>query len=69
MRANRLRQIWDEGRAASNFWLTIPSSYVAEAIAHQGWDSATIDLQHGALGASDAYALLTALSTTECVPL
>ncbi len=69
MRENRLRAIWGEGKAATNCWLTIPSHYVAEAMAGQGWDSATIDIQHGMIGISDAYPMLTALSTTDCVPL
>ena len=69
MRANRLKEIWGEGRAATNCWLTVPSHYVAEAMAHQGWDSATIDMQHGMIGMSDAYPMLTALSTTDCVPI
>ncbi|TDI60874.1 MAG: 2,4-dihydroxyhept-2-ene-1,7-dioic acid aldolase [Alphaproteobacteria bacterium] len=69
MRPNRLWDIWAAGRAASNCWLNIPSPYVAELIAHQGWDSITIDLQHGMIGMKDAYAMLTAISTTDCVPL
>jgi 4-hydroxy-2-oxoheptanedioate aldolase len=69
MRPNRLWDIWARGEAANNCWLNIPSPYVAELIAHQGWDSATIDLQHGMISMSDAYAMLTAISTTDCVPL
>jgi len=69
MRPNGLWDIWARGEAANNCWLNIPSPYVAELIAHQGWDSATIDLQHGMISMSDAYAMLTALSTTDCVPL
>ena len=69
MRPNQLWDIWARGESANNCWLNIPSSYVAELVAHQGWDSATIDLQHGMISMSDAYAMLTAISTTDCVPL
>ena len=69
MRPNRLWEIWANGQAASNCWLNAPSAYVAELIVHQGWDSVTIDLQHGMIGMEDAYAMLTAISTTDCVPL
>ena len=69
MRPNRLKEIWDSGRAATNCWINIPHVYVAEAMAHQGWDSATIDLQHGMIDMPDAYAMLAAISTTDCVPL
>ena len=69
MRPNRLWDIWAEDKAATNCWLNIPNDYYAEIIAHQGWDSVTIDLQHGMIGMEDAYAMLTAVSTTDTVPL
>jgi 4-hydroxy-2-oxoheptanedioate aldolase len=69
MRPNSLWEIWANGQAASNCWLNTPSAYVAELIAHQGWDSVTVDLQHGMIGMEDAYAMVTAISTTDCVPL
>ena len=47
MRANHLRTIWAEGGTAVNGWLHIPASWSAELMAHAGWDSLTIDLQHG----------------------
>lgn len=69
MRSNRLKTLWDEGKAANNCWLNISSAYVAEIMAAQGWDSVTIDLQHGMIDVSGAYEMLTAISTTESVPL
>ena len=47
MRENRLRTLWRQDQAAVNGWLAIPSSFAAEVMAHQGWDTLTIDLQHG----------------------
>jgi 4-hydroxy-2-oxoheptanedioate aldolase len=38
-------------------------------MAHQGWDSLTIDLQHGPLDYHDALTMLQAISTTTTVPL
>lgn len=69
MRTNRLKTLWDEGKAANNCWLTVSSGYVAEIMAGQGWDSVTIDLQHGMIDITGAYEMLTAVSTTECVPI
>lgn len=69
MRANTLREIWKSGRRANNIWLSLGSAYAAELIAHQGWDSVTIDLQHAPADYKDAVAMLTAVSTTNCVPL
>lgn len=69
MRPNALRQIWNEGRAAINGWLTIPDGFAAETMAHQGWDSVTIDLQHGIVDYAAAVHMLTAISTTPAVPM
>ena len=69
MRENGLRKIWASGRAATNVWATIPSSYTTEIIAHQGWDSITVDTQHGVIDYPDMVAMLTAIATTPVVPL
>lgn len=69
MRANKLRQIWASGGAAINGWLAVPSGFSAETMAHQGWDSLTIDLQHGAVDYQAAVTMLTAISTTNTVPM
>ena len=69
MRANRLRQLWAEDKAAINGWLAIPSSFSAEVMAHQGWDSLTIDLQHGVIDYAALVPMLQAISTTTTVPI
>ncbi len=69
MRENKLKAIWAEGGAALNGWLHLPSHYAAETMAHQGWDSLTIDMQHGPVGYEAALQLLTAISTTDTVPV
>ena len=45
--ANKLKQIWASGKAAVNGWLAIPSGFSAEVMAQCGFDSVTVDLQHG----------------------
>jgi 4-hydroxy-2-oxoheptanedioate aldolase len=69
MRENKLRTLWASGRAATNVWCHIPASYATELIAHQGWDSLTVDTQHGPIGFSEMTAMLTAIATTPAVPL
>jgi 4-hydroxy-2-oxoheptanedioate aldolase len=69
MRENRLRSIWKSGGAAVNGWLAIPSSFSAETMAQQGWDTLTIDLQHGVVDYSTMVPMLQAISTTPTVPL
>jgi 4-hydroxy-2-oxoheptanedioate aldolase len=69
MRPNRLRELWSAGQPAINGWLAIPSGFAAETMAHQGWDSVTVDLQHGMVDTAAAIEMLTAISTTAAVPL
>jgi 4-hydroxy-2-oxoheptanedioate aldolase len=69
MRENRIRTIWKAGEAVVNGWLAIPNAFSAETMAHQGWDSLTIDLQHGVVDYQAAVNMLTAISTTDTVPV
>ena len=69
MRENRLRTMWQTGQAAVNGWLAIGNGFAAETMAHQGWDSLTIDLQHGVVDYPAMVAMLQAISTTPTVPL
>lgn len=69
MRTNRLREIWRSGGAVVNGWLAIASAFSAKTMAHQGWDSLTLDLQHGVIDYADAVNMLAAISTTATVPL
>jgi 4-hydroxy-2-oxoheptanedioate aldolase len=69
MRENRLRTLWREDRAAVNGWLAIPDGFAAETMAHQGWDTLTIDLQHGVVDYAAMVTMLQAISTTPTVPI
>lgn len=69
MRENRVKKIWAEGGAVVNGWLAIPSSLSAETMAHQGWDSLTVDQQHGMVDLNAAMPMLQAISTTDTVPM
>jgi 4-hydroxy-2-oxoheptanedioate aldolase len=52
---NKLKDIWSAGRPSINGWLSIGNSFTAEIMAAQGYDSLTIDLQHGALDYAAAW--------------
>ncbi len=69
MRENRLRTLWQQDKAAVNGWLHIPSAWSAEVMAHQGFDSLTVDLEHGLAGFETALAMFQAISTTAVTPL
>jgi 4-hydroxy-2-oxoheptanedioate aldolase len=44
---NKVKQAWNDGKATVNGWLAIPDGFAAEVMAQAGWDSLTVDLQHG----------------------
>lgn len=69
MRSNRLKELWQSGAAAINGWLAIPNGFAAETMAHQGWDSLTIDMQHGVVDYQAMVSMLQAISTTSTVPV
>ena len=69
MRENRVRTLWAAGKAALNGWLHIPSTWSAEVMAHQGWDSLVVDMQHGLMGMETAIQMLQVISTADAVPM
>lgn len=69
MRENTLKKLWARGGAAVSGWLSIPSAFSAEVMAHQGFDSLVIDMQHGVIDYQAAAGMLAAISTTPVVPL
>ena len=66
---SKLQQRRRAGECAINGWLSIPCGFSAEVMAHAGWDSLTVDMQHGLVDYRAATAMLTAISTTEVAPL
>ncbi len=44
---NKLKQLWQAGTPTINGWLAVPSGFSAEVMAKAGWDSVTVDMQHG----------------------
>ena len=69
MRENTLRRLWKDGKAAVNGWCAIPSSFSAETMAHQGWDTVTVDMQHGVIDYQVAVTMLQGISTTPTIPI
>ena len=68
MRENTVKAKWREGKATIGAWLSIPSTYSAEMMAHQGFDWLCVDMQHGMIDYPDAVRMFTAISTTDTVP-
>jgi 4-hydroxy-2-oxoheptanedioate aldolase len=69
VRENTLVTKWRKGIATVNGWCAIPHPVAAEFMAHCGWDSLTIDLQHGLVDYQAAVGMLQAIGTTATIPL
>jgi 4-hydroxy-2-oxoheptanedioate aldolase len=67
--ANRLRQVWSSGGSTLNGWIALPSPLAAEALMQAGWDSVTIDMQHGTADYADLLALLPIIEKAGAAPL
>lgn len=66
---NAAKERLGAGKPVLNGWLHIPSSLTAEAMAHAGFDTLTLDLQHGPFGLEAVLPMLQAVSSTATVPL
>ncbi len=66
---NRLKTLWAEDRIALGAFVTIPSVEIVQLMASAGLDWILIDMEHGAISASAAHALIAATSGTSLVPL
>src|SRR5215470_15653321 len=68
VRKNTVREIWARGETVVNGWLSIPSGFSAEVMAHQGFDSLTVDMQHGVVDYQTGVSMLQGISTTGVIP-
>lgn len=68
MRENSAKAKWKAGQVTHGAWLSIPSAFSAEVMAHQGYDWITIDMQHGLIDYQVATTMLQAISTTPTIP-
>lgn len=66
---NALKQKWADGHSTMNGWLSIGNAFTAEIMAAAGFDSLTIDVQHGFLDYSEACVMLQALRASGVTPL
>ena len=69
MRENALKNLLSKDLPALNGWLCLPASFSAEIMAAQGWNSLTIDLQHGLIDYQVAVGMLQAISGGRPTPL
>ena len=62
---NPILDLWKNNKAVINAWLSIPNSFTAEAFGKMGWDSITIDLQHGQNDYQTSISMLQGLSNSK----
>jgi len=68
MKNNNLFNLWKDNKPCVNSWLSIPNSFTAEAISKIGFDSITIDMQHGQNDYSSSISMLQGISNSNTVP-
>lgn len=69
MRTNRLRELLASGETVVSAWMSIGSPYLAEVLSYCGYDSVTVDLQHGMFDLDTAITLLQAVGAGPATPM
>jgi 4-hydroxy-2-oxoheptanedioate aldolase len=69
MKKNSIKEKMLKGQCTTNGWLALGSSYSAEIMGHAGFDSVTVDCQHGMFDFNQALPMLQALSATPTIPI
>lgn len=69
MSRNNIRRLWAEGKPVLNGWLSIGNSFTTEIMAAQGYDSLTIDQQHGFLGHDALAPMMQAMRASPVTPM
>ena len=69
MKNNGIKKLWNDGQPVINGWLSIANSFSAEIMAAQGYDSLTIDMQHGIVDYADAVTMFQAIQASGVTPL
>src|SRR4051812_33140546 len=64
-----VRDAWTKKQAVANAWLSLGNPLAAEIVAMQGYDVATIDLQHGLGGFSETLGMLQAIRAAGVPPM
>ena len=66
---NRLKSAWREDRTVLGMLVTIPSVQIVQIITQSAIDFILIDMEHGAIDANSAHAMIAATHGTSLVPL
>ena len=69
MRANGIKQLWDNNQPVVNGWASIANTFSVEILAASGFDSVTMDMQHGLVGYQKVVEMLQAVSGYNITPM
>jgi 4-hydroxy-2-oxoheptanedioate aldolase len=67
--ANAVKEAWKAGKAVVNGWLAIPNAFSAEMYSKCGWDSVTVDMQHGVQDYLSCVACFQGMQPSGVVPM
>lgn len=67
--ANRVKAAWQAGKAVVNGWLAIPNAFSAEMYSRAGWDSVTVDMQHGVQDYLSCVACFQGMQSSGALPM
>lgn len=66
---NKLKNAWASDRTTVNGWMASGNSFLAEVMAAAGFDSLTVDMQHGFLDYSHLMGQIQAMRASGVVPM
>lgn len=69
MKKNPLRETWKSGATTINGWLGLPCNMSAEVVARAGFESVTLDMQHGCIPFENVVPMFQAIGQTDAVPM
>tara|TARA_B100000795_G_C22791046_1_gene436950 strand:- start:1164 stop:1913 length:750 start_codon:yes stop_codon:yes gene_type:complete len=69
MKKNGIKEAWNNGQTIINGWSSIANTFNAEIMAASGFDSITIDMQHGLVGYQKVVEMLQAISGYNITPM
>jgi len=67
--ANKVKAAWQANKAVVNGWLAIPNAFSAEMYSKAGWDSVTVDMQHGVQDYLSCVACFQGMQSSPIVPM
>jgi len=66
---NKIKTLWQDEQPIINSWMASNSPFCAEVLAESGFDSITVDLQHGLNDYKDALAIFQAIARYPVCPM